>query len=193
MGDRWVALRVLTMLSSSRRSFVIRAGWTAAASLCRSGRAGALEGPGQTIRLREARSLIEPERKTLLRAMEAADIPGAAVCLIHAGKPSWVEGFGVTDRQSGRRVAADTIFSIQSTSKHITATAVMLAVQSGLLDLARPITAYLPDFTLRGRAGREDHLAAVDESPRGFHPRSARGKQLRPGLSELRGSCSQRE
>jgi CubicO group peptidase (beta-lactamase class C family) len=151
MGDRWVAVRVLAMPNSSRRSFVIRAGWTAAASLCRSGRAGALEGPGQTVMLREARSLIEPERKAILRAMEAADIPGAAVCLIHDGKPSWVEGLGVTDPQSGRRVAADTIFSIQSTSKHVTATAVMLAVQSGLLDLDRPIAAYVPDFTVRSR------------------------------------------
>jgi CubicO group peptidase (beta-lactamase class C family) len=134
-----------------RRSFVIRAACTAAASLCGPRRARALESPGHAVALPEARALIEPERKSILRAMQDADIPGAAICLIHDGKPSWVEGFGVTDRQSNQRVAENTIFSIQSTSKNITATAVMLAVQSGLLDLDEPISSYLPDFTVRSR------------------------------------------
>jgi CubicO group peptidase (beta-lactamase class C family) len=71
--------------------------------------------------------------------------------LIHDGEPVWTEGFGVTDRRSERRIAPDTIFSIQSTSKNFTATAIMLAVQRGILDLDEPITAYLPDFTVHSR------------------------------------------
>ena len=83
--------------------------------------------------------------------MTREDIPGVAVCLIADGKPVWTEGFGVTDRTSKRPIQLDTIFSIQSTSKHFTATAVMLAVQQGLLDLDRPISSYLPDFTVHSR------------------------------------------
>jgi CubicO group peptidase (beta-lactamase class C family) len=78
-------------------------------------------------------------------------MPGAAVALIYQGKVAWTEGFGVTDRSSGRPVDAHTIFSIQSTSKNITATAIMLAVQQGILALDEPITTYLPGFLVNSR------------------------------------------
>jgi CubicO group peptidase (beta-lactamase class C family) len=41
------------------------------------------------------------------------------------------------------------MWSLQSQSKMYTATAVLIAVQDGLLDLDAPITAYLPDFSVR--------------------------------------------
>jgi len=62
-----------------------------------------------------------------------------------------VEGFGVTDRPSGRPVQVDTIFSIQSTSKNLTAAAMLIAVQAGIVDLDEPITSYVPDFVVRSR------------------------------------------
>ncbi|HEV2702055.1 MAG TPA: serine hydrolase domain-containing protein [Steroidobacteraceae bacterium] len=95
--------------------------------------------------------LIDAERKNILASMTKEDIPGAAICLIAAGKPVWIEGFGVTDRRSNRRVTDRTIFSVQSVSKNFTATAIMLAVQGGLLDLDEPITTYLPEFTVHSR------------------------------------------
>jgi CubicO group peptidase (beta-lactamase class C family) len=76
---------------------------------------------------------------------------GIAVCLVQDGLPVWVEGFGVTDQRASHPVDADTMFSIQSTSKNMTATAIMIAVQEGLLDLDVPITTYLPHFTVRSR------------------------------------------
>jgi CubicO group peptidase (beta-lactamase class C family) len=96
-------------------------------------------------------SLINQERERILEILKKNDIPGAAVCLHYQGKPLWIEGFGVTDRQSGRKVGTSTIFSIQSTSKNVTATAIMLAVQHGLLDLDKAITTYLPDFAVQSR------------------------------------------
>jgi CubicO group peptidase (beta-lactamase class C family) len=99
----------------------------------------------------EIQSLIDLERKRIAQVMASDDVPGVAVCLIHEGKPAWVEGFGVTDQRSNRQVTAETIFSIQSTSKHFTSTAIMLAVQRGILDLDEPITSYLPDFSVQSR------------------------------------------
>lgn len=132
------------MPDSNRRSFVLGAAATwAGTSAGWASRAESDPAP-----------LIAAERKRILDAMAKADVPGAAVCFIHDGKPVWVEGFGVTDTRAGRPVAADTIFSIQSTSKNVTATAIMLAVQQGLLDLDRPITSYLPDFTVQSRFER---------------------------------------
>ena len=63
--------------------------------------------------------------------MAQADIPGVAVCLIRDGKPAWVEGLGVTDRGSKHPVSVDTIFSIQSTSKNITAVATRSRFSTG--------------------------------------------------------------
>jgi CubicO group peptidase (beta-lactamase class C family) len=139
------------MSFSSRRSFMIRAGWTAAASVCALGeRAGARELASDADMPPELQSLIASERKNIVESMARQDIPGAAVCLIDAGT-AWIEGFGVTDRGSNRRISPDTMFSIQSTSKNLTATAIMLAVQRGLLDLDQLIKAYLPDFTVQSR------------------------------------------
>ncbi|MGH8138066.1 MAG: serine hydrolase domain-containing protein [Steroidobacteraceae bacterium] len=139
------------MSFSSRRSFINRAAWIAAASVCVLGkRAGARDGASRADTSPELESLVAPERKNVVQSMVREDIPGVAVCLIDEGK-AWIEGFGVTDGGSNRRVVTDTIFSIQSTSKNFTATAIMLAVQRGLLDLDEPITAYLPDFTVHSR------------------------------------------
>jgi CubicO group peptidase (beta-lactamase class C family) len=132
----------------SRRSFLIGAA-VATASACSPGtrtRTGSRRN-GQA----DLASLIETERDGIVRVMASDDIPAVAVCLIDDGQPVWLEGFGVTDRHSNQAVTTDTIFSIQSTSKHFTATAIMLAVQDGLLDLDAPITSYLPDFTVRSR------------------------------------------
>lgn len=99
--------------------------------------------------------IIERKRSAIRKAISEHGIPGGAVALIHQGKVVWTEGFGVTDRASARPVDATTIFSIQSTSKHFTATAIMLAVQKGLLNLDVPITTYLPDFSVHSRFERD--------------------------------------
>jgi CubicO group peptidase (beta-lactamase class C family) len=125
---------------------VINAGLTAAATVGLP-RPAISESPSTP----DLHRLIDAERRTILGSMSRDDIPGVAVCLVHDGKPVWIEGFGVTDRRSKRPVSTDTIFSIQSTSKNVAATAIMIAVQHSLLDLDVPITTYLPDFTVHSR------------------------------------------
>jgi len=135
----------------NRRGFVLGAAW-GAGSLCALARGGEAQVPPTRDQGRsDPTPLIERERQRIIGAMAEADIPGAAVCLIQGGKPAWIEGFGVTDRAAKHRVLDDTLFSIQSTSKNMTATAIMLAVQRGILDLDRPIAAYVPDLRVRSR------------------------------------------
>ena len=62
-----------------------------------------------------------------------------------------MEGFGYTDLDQQTAVTPDTMFSIQSTSKTLTATAILLAVQKGLLNLDVPICTYFPKFTVHSR------------------------------------------
>jgi CubicO group peptidase (beta-lactamase class C family) len=80
--------------------------------------------------------------------MAEQNIPGLAVALVDGDQVAWTQGFGHVDGDGSAPVTTDTIFSVQSMSKAFTATAVMRAVQAGKLDLDRPITAYLPDFTV---------------------------------------------
>lgn len=143
------------MQFTTRRSFVI-------GSTCAAAVAGwvprslfAKPNPALIDADAELAGLIDAERKKIREEMERQGVPGAAICLVHNGKPAWIEGFGVTDETSKHPIGLDTIFSIQSTSKNMTATAIMLAVEHGLLDLDKPITAYVPDFTVNSRFGKK--------------------------------------
>jgi CubicO group peptidase (beta-lactamase class C family) len=90
-------------------------------------------------------------RGEIARAMKAEAIPGLAVALLDREGVQWTEGFGFTDDDRKIAITPDTLFSVQSMSKTVTATAVMLAVRDGLVQLDTPIKAYLPGFTVRSR------------------------------------------
>ena len=93
-------------------------------------------------------SLIHQFESLARSTMKTSGIPGMSIALVDDKGILWAEGFGYTDQSHGRPVDADTIFSIQSISKTITGTAVVEAAQKGLLYLDKPITDYLPDFTV---------------------------------------------
>jgi CubicO group peptidase (beta-lactamase class C family) len=99
--------------------------------------------------------VIDAARAAISRTMVEQDIPGVAVALVDGDQALWLEGFGRTRRDGGRPITPDTIFSVQSMSKTFTATAVLIAVQEGRLDLDEPITTYLPEFTVH--SAFEDH------------------------------------
>lgn len=83
------------------------------------------------------------------RVVEAGLAPGLALALsqgewvLHAG------GFGVADTGSARRVTPDTAFYIASSTKALTATAVVAMAARGEIDLDAPIGRYLPELELR--------------------------------------------
>jgi CubicO group peptidase (beta-lactamase class C family) len=80
--------------------------------------------------------------------MAQQNVPGLSVAVVDGDHVLWEQGFGYTDSDHRTPITTDTIFSVQSMSKLFTATAVMQAVQAGLVDLDVPITTYLPDFTV---------------------------------------------
>lgn len=96
-------------------------------------------------------SIIKESHNLITKVMAQERIPGLAIAIIDENKIIWTEGFGYTDFNKERPVTPETIFSIQSMSKTITATAEMIAVQDGLIDLDKPISTYLPNFTVNSR------------------------------------------
>jgi CubicO group peptidase (beta-lactamase class C family) len=73
----------------------------------------------------------------------------ATVAVMVDGEIVYAEGFGLRDRAKNLPVETDTQFNIGSVSKIFTAAAVLILEQEGKLSLDKPVTDYLPDFTMK--------------------------------------------
>jgi len=83
-----------------------------------------------------------------IQNMQAAKVPGAALLIIRNGQIESAKGFGFADLQTDRAVTPDTLFTVASISKTVTATALMTLYEQGKFGLDDSIDPYLP-FTLR--------------------------------------------
>jgi len=79
---------------------------------------------------------IEEFRASVPRIMGKEGIPGAAIALVDDKGIIWAEGFGYISGKKSPPVTPDTPFMICGLSKLITATAVMLAVQADISQMA---------------------------------------------------------
>ncbi len=96
-------------------------------------------------------AVLEEFRASVPGMMRKGGVAGAAIALVDDQGILWTEGFGRTRGKPNRAVTPDTPFLLCGMSKLITATAVMLAVQDGLVSLDEPITTYLPEFKVNSR------------------------------------------
>ena len=83
--------------------------------------------------------------------LEEHHLPGLAIAICDASGVLWAAAFGVKKVGGADPITTETMFSVQSISKMYTATAAMLAVQDGLVELDVPITTYLPEFSVRSK------------------------------------------
>ena len=114
--------------------------------------------------------------------MEKWNVPGVAIG-IYDGEDVEFAGFGITNIETGQRVAPETLFQIGSISKIFTATLAMTLVDDGLLDLDAPIVTYVPELVLvRRQRSRADHRTA----PADPHRRILRRPVRRPGQRRRR-------
>jgi CubicO group peptidase (beta-lactamase class C family) len=74
-----------------------------------------------------------------MQEIVAAGVPSLAAAAIEDGRLVWLHAEGWADVEAGARATPDTIYRIGSVSKAITATAVMLAVESNAIDLEQPL------------------------------------------------------
>ncbi|MGH3489658.1 MAG: serine hydrolase domain-containing protein, partial [Actinopolymorphaceae bacterium] len=96
-------------------------------------------------------AIVDELRQEIPDLLVEHKVPGLAIGICDASALLWSAGYGTTRAGGDQPISTSTVFSVQSTSKMYTATAVMLAVQDGLVDLDEPITTYLPEFTVRSR------------------------------------------
>jgi CubicO group peptidase (beta-lactamase class C family) len=81
---------------------------------------------------------------TIIEAMKASNAPGAAILIIADRQIKYTKGYGLADPQSGRVVTPDTLFTIASISKIVTATALMTLYEQNRFSLDDDINLYLP-------------------------------------------------
>jgi len=85
------------------------------------------------------------------RQMKAAHVVGLSIALLDGDRTVWARGFGWADRARRVPVTENTLFHIGSSSKTMTAAAVMQLVEQGRVDLDAPLSRYVPGFSLRPR------------------------------------------
>ena len=80
------------------------------------------------------------------RDVDRGAIPGAVVLIARHGRLAYLEALGYRDREAGAPMTADTIFRIASMTKPVASVAAMMLVEEGRLQIAHPVSHYLPEF-----------------------------------------------
>ncbi len=96
----------------------------------------------------------EPIRERIRQKLVRQSVPSISVAVARGDKILWEESFGWADREKRVPATPDTMYTLGSLAKPITATAVMVLRQRGLLDLDRPINNYLGEARLVARVGK---------------------------------------
>ncbi len=98
------------------------------------------------------------QMEALFKAYAQPAAPGAAVMVIHHGKPVFVRTFGLANLAENMPVRPATNFRLASVTKQFTAMSIMMLVERGKLDYERTLAGLFPDFPVYGRAVTIRHL-----------------------------------
>ena len=82
----------------------------------------------------------------LRTAVERGNVPGVVALVTDRNGVVYRGAFGVTDVESKRPMAVDSMFRIASMTKAITSTALMQLIEQGKLGLEDPVEKYLPEM-----------------------------------------------
>ena len=117
----------------------------------------------------------EVVRTALQELIDSGVESGLQVAAYHHGELVVDTWAGLADVESGRPVDGDTIFTSFSCTKGVTATAIHMLVERGVIAYDEPIAAYWPDFSQRGKQYATirhalTHRAGVPQMPDGVTP-----------------------
>ena len=86
-------------------------------------------------------------REAVKRHLDAGSPTGAVTLVARRGKIVLLEAHGLMDLESRKPMPKDGIFRLASTSKPITAAALLMMVEEGKVRLADPVSRFIPEFT----------------------------------------------
>jgi CubicO group peptidase (beta-lactamase class C family) len=87
----------------------------------------------------------------IFASLESSNAPGAAVLVVHYGKPVYRTESGVTDLRTHDPIDEHTNFRLASFTKQFTATCIMLLVRDGKLRYDERLTDIFPEFPAYGK------------------------------------------
>ena len=82
----------------------------------------------------------------VLRRVAAKELSGAVTLVARRGRVVQHEALGVIDLDSNKPMTKDTLFKLASSSKPVTAVAVLILLEEGKLKLTDPVSKYIPEF-----------------------------------------------
>ncbi|MFC5529231.1 serine hydrolase domain-containing protein [Cohnella yongneupensis] len=85
-------------------------------------------------------------QETLRAGIDNHEVAGGNLLVIKDGSEIFYHEDGLADREAGNPVTRNSIFRLYSFTKPITATAAMLLVERGKIDLFDPVSKFLPGF-----------------------------------------------
>ncbi len=90
------------------------------------------------------------------------EIAGGNLCVVHKGQELYYAQAGYSDIANKKKMERDSIVRLYSMTKPITASAVMLLVERGIVDLLDPLEKYFPEFAdTMVTADRKEDIGAV--------------------------------
>ena len=93
--------------------------------------------------------------------VKSGHIAGGNLAVMYKGEEIYYADAGYADIAGGKKMQRDSIFRLYSMSKPITAAAVMLLIERGVIDMLDPIAKFIPTFEHMTVAAADGDLAAV--------------------------------
>jgi CubicO group peptidase (beta-lactamase class C family) len=93
-----------------------------------------------------SRAGLETIRAAVQKYVDNEAIPGAVTAIARHNKLVWFEAQGARDPEAGTPMAKDDIFRMMSSSKPVTAVAVLMMMDEGKLALDDPVGRFIPTF-----------------------------------------------
>ncbi len=128
-------------------------------------------------------------REHMMQLVVDGEVPSLAVAVAQGGRIVWEEAVGLADRERNIPATAHTPYPLASITKPMTATALMLLVERGLIDLDTPVNDVLGMAAVQARVGEAaeatvrrvaGHTAGLPLHARHFYD----GEDSRPPPSE---------
>ncbi len=85
------------------------------------------------------------------REMAENEITGLSIALVDDQKVVWQQGFGYADLENKALATPETVYRAGSIAKIFTVAAAMQLAEQGKLDIDQPLTAALPEFSIKTR------------------------------------------
>ena len=82
----------------------------------------------------------------IMRRVESGDISGAVTMVARHGRLVHYEAHGLMDIEAKKPMTKDALFRLASSSKPITATAILILMEEGKLKLTDPVSKFIPEF-----------------------------------------------